>query len=90
MNGTEAEIERFIDQLLQNAGEDASLPFFCKYLTMTVCYAAAEYLDSIGCLREGFRPLEIRPDDSTQKPEEAWNTAHQGLETGNRTAGQRE
>ncbi len=79
MSGTEVEITRFIDQLLQNAGEDASLPFFCKYLTMTVCYAAAEYLDSIGCLREGFRPLDIRTEDSMQKPEEAWNTAHQVL-----------
>lgn len=78
MSGTEAEIEQFIDQLLQNAGEDASLPFFNKYLTMTVCYVATEYLDSIGC-REGFRPLELRPEDTTQKSDEIWEAAYQVL-----------
>jgi two-component system response regulator YesN len=71
-NGAAEEIDRFIDQLLQSAGEEAvSLPLFCRYLTMTVFLAAAEYLDSIGCRAESFWPLELRPKDDASTPEEA-------------------
>lgn len=71
-SGAEEEIDRFIDQLLQSAGEEAvSLSLFCRYLTMTVYFAAVEYLDSIGCRAESFWPLELRPKDNVSTPEEA-------------------
>jgi len=79
MNGTEADIEQFIDQLLQNAGEDVSLPLFCRYLTMTVCYSVADYLDSIGCRREDYKLLERRMDDSAPNPEVARKSARQAM-----------
>ncbi|MEA5049299.1 MAG: helix-turn-helix domain-containing protein [Eubacteriales bacterium] len=69
--GTAEEVDRFIDQLLQSAGEEAvSIPVFCKYLTMTVYFAAAEYLDSIGCHTESFWPQELRPTDCISTPDE--------------------
>jgi two-component system response regulator YesN len=71
-SGAREEVERFIDQLFQSAGEEAvSLPLFCRYLTMTVYFAAVEYLDSIGCRADTFWPLELRPKDNASKPEEA-------------------
>ena len=77
-SGAEEEIDRFIDQLLQSAGEEAvSLPLFCRYLTMTVYFAAAEYLDSIGCRADSFWPLELRPNDNVSTPEEARQYARQ-------------
>ena len=71
-NGTIDEIDRFIDQLLQSAeGEDVSLPLFCRYLTMTVYFAAVEYLDSIGSRADSFWSLELRQNDSVSTPDEA-------------------
>ncbi len=71
-SGEVEEIDRFIDQLLQSAGEEAvSLPLFCRYLTMTVYFAAAEYLESIGCATDAFWPFELRPKDNASTPEEA-------------------
>lgn len=71
-SGTAEETERFIDQLLQSSGEAAvSLPLYCRYLTMTVYFAAVEYLDSIGCRPDSFWPLELRPNDNVSTPEEA-------------------
>ncbi len=71
-SGTQEEIDCFIDQLLQNAGEDAvSHPLFCRYLIMTVCFVAAEYVDIIGCRKDSFWPRELRPDYSTSTTEEA-------------------
>ena len=86
MGGTEGEIERFIDQLLQGAGGEAELPLYNKYLAMTICYAAAEYLYSIGCRGEDVWPLETRQegavpraDGSMSNPEAARRTAHKVL-----------
>jgi two-component system response regulator YesN len=77
-SGAVDEIDRFIDQLLQSAGEGAvSLPLFCRYLTMTVYFAAVEYLDSIGCRSDCFSPLELRPNDNVSTPEEARQYARQ-------------
>ncbi len=71
-NGAGEEIERFIDQLLLSAGEGAvSLTLFCKYLTMTIYFAAVKYLDSIGCRTDSFWSLELRPSDSMSTPGEA-------------------
>lgn len=71
-SGSVEEIDRFLDQLFQNAGEEAvSEPMFCRYLTMTIYFAAVEYLDSIGCRADDFSPLEIRPKDDTSTKEEA-------------------
>ncbi len=71
-NGAVDEIDRFIDQLLQSAqGENVSLPLFCRYLTMTVYFAAVEYLDSIGCRADSLSSLELRQNDSVSTPEEA-------------------
>ncbi len=70
-SGAEEEIDRFIDQLMQSAGDEAvSLPLFCRYLTMTIYFAAVKYLDSIGCHADSFWSLELRPNDDTTSPEE--------------------
>jgi two-component system response regulator YesN len=77
-NGTGEEIDRFMDQLLQSAEAEAvSLPLFCRYLTMTVYFAAAEYLDSIGCRADSFWSQELRPNDSVSTPEEVRQYARQ-------------
>ena len=69
-SGAEEEIDRFIDQLLQSAGDEAvSLPLLCRYLTMTVYFAAVKYLDSIGCRADSFWSLELRPNDNASTPE---------------------
>lgn len=76
--GSEEEVDHFIDQLLQSAGEEAvSLPLFCRYLTMTVYFATAEYLDSVGCRADSFWPTELRPKDNAKTPEEARQYARQ-------------
>jgi two-component system response regulator YesN len=49
---------------------------FCRYLAMTVYFAAAEYLDSIGCRTDSFW-LELRPKDNASTPEEARQYARQ-------------
>lgn len=77
-NGEEEEIDLFIDQLLQSAGEEVlSLPLFCRYLTMTIYFAATEYLDSIGCRTDSFWPQELRPKDNVSTPEEVRQYARQ-------------
>lgn len=77
-SGAVEEIDRFIDQLLKSAGEETvSLPLFCRYLTMTVYFAAGEYLDSIGCRTDSFWPPELRPKDNASTPEEARQYARQ-------------
>ncbi len=71
-SGAVEEIDRFINQLLQSAGGEAVfLPLYCRYMTMTAYFAAAEYLDSIGYLADSFWPLELRPKDVVATPEEA-------------------
>jgi two-component system response regulator YesN len=80
-NGAGEEIDRFIDQLLQSAGEEAvSLPLFCRYLTLTVYFAANEYLNSIGCRADSFWSTELRPSDSASTPEEARKIVRQIIE----------
>lgn len=80
-SGTAEEIDGFIDQLLQSAEEeDVSLPLFCRYLTMTIYLAAAEYLDSIGCRADSFWPLELRPNDNVSTLKEARQYARQVVE----------
>lgn len=77
-SGAAEEIDRFIDQLFQSAGEEAlSLPLFCRYLTLTVYYASDEYLNSIGCRADSFWSTELRPSDSASTPEEARRFARQ-------------
>ena len=71
-SGAIEEIDRFIDQLFQNAEEEiVSEPLFCRYLTMTVYFAAAEYLESIHYRAESFWSSEIRPRDNVSTPEES-------------------
>lgn len=71
-SGTAEEVNQFIDQLLHSAGEETlPLPMFCRYLTMTIYFAAAEYLNSIGCRADNFWPPELRPRDNISTPEEA-------------------
>ena len=77
-NGEIEEIDRFIDQLIQTVGEEALLiPLFCRYMTLTVYFAAMEYLDLIGCRTESFWPPELRPKDNVSTPAEARLYAHQ-------------
>ena len=71
-NGAIDEIDRFIDQLLQSAGEGpVTLSLYCRYLTMTVYFATVKYLDSIGCRADSFWSLELQPNDNVSTPEEA-------------------
>ena len=80
-SGTEAEIDPFIAQLLQSASEDGvPMAMFCRYLTMTIYFAAADYLDSIGCRTDSFWPQELRPKDSISTPEEARAYARQVMQ----------
>ncbi len=76
-SGTVEEIDRFIGQLLQSGGEEAASKLFCRYLMLAVYFAAAEYLESIGCRAESFWPLELKPDDSASTPEELRQYARQ-------------
>jgi len=77
-SGTAEEIDCLIDQVLQSAGEEAvSLPIFCRYLSMTIYFAAEKYLDSIGCRADSFWPLGLRPNDSASKPDEVRQYARQ-------------
>lgn len=77
-SGATEEIDRFIDQLFQNAGEEVVFQsLFCRYLTMTVYFVAAEYLNSIGCRADSFWPLELRPIDNVSTPEDARQYARQ-------------
>ncbi len=80
-SGTAEEIDPFIAQLLQSASEDGvPMAMFCRYLTMTIYFAAADYLDSIGCRTESFWPQELRPKDSISTPEEARVYARQVMQ----------
>lgn len=77
-SGSCEEIDPFIGQLLRSAGdENVPLAMFCRYLTMTVYFAAAAYLDSIGCHAESFWPPELRPKDNIATPDEARNYMRQ-------------
>ena len=77
-SGSAEEIDPFIAQLLQSAGEEGvPVSMFCRYLTMTVYFAAAAYLDSIGCHAESFWPPELRPKDNISTPDEARNYMRQ-------------
>ncbi|HML67885.1 MAG TPA: helix-turn-helix domain-containing protein [Clostridia bacterium] len=79
-SGSAEEIESFIDQLLRSAGvEGVPLSMFCRYLTMTAYFAAAAYLDSIGCHAESYWPPELRPKDNIATPDEARNYMRQIL-----------
>lgn len=80
-NGSSEEIDRFIDQLLESAGEEnVSMPLFCRYLALTVYFASSEYLNSIGCRADSYWSAELRPSDSASTPEEARKFARQILE----------
>jgi len=80
-SATAEEIDPFIAQLLQSAIEDGvPMAMFCRYLTMTIYFAAADYLDSIGCRTESFWPQELRPKDSISTPEEARVYARQVMQ----------
>ncbi|MDR1619343.1 MAG: response regulator [Clostridiales bacterium] len=71
-SGTLEEIDTFIGQMLQNAHEEVvPLTMFCRYLTMTAYFAAAEYLDSIGCRPNILWNIELRPKDNISTPEKA-------------------
>ena len=76
--GTAEEIDQFIDQLLESAvGDSVPLPMFCRYLTMTVYFASAAYLESIGSRSESYWPPELRPRDTISSPGEVRHYARQ-------------
>ncbi|HWQ97882.1 MAG TPA: helix-turn-helix domain-containing protein [Clostridia bacterium] len=76
-SGSAEEIDPFIDQLLHSAGEDGvPLAMFCRYLTMTVFFAAAAYIDSIDSHADNNVPPELRPKDNIAAPEEARSYMH--------------
>lgn len=74
------EINRFISQLLHSTQRDtACLPVFCKYLAMTIYFAAVRYLTSIGCHNESFCSPEYWPDDSMNEPDSVHEYAQRVL-----------
>ncbi len=79
-DGTVDEIGSFIDQLLQSVGEEAaSMSMFCRYLAMTIYFAAEEYLASIECRMDNFWPLELRSNINASSPEESFQYARKIL-----------
>jgi len=77
-SGTEKEIDDFMEQMLQNVGDEfASLPIFCRYMAMSVYFAAIKYLDSIGSSIETLWSPEFRPDDGISTIDEAKCYVHQ-------------
>jgi len=76
-SGTEKETYDFLDQILQNFdGEFASHPVFCKYLAMSVYFAAVKYLDSIGCHALSLWSPEFQPDENISTLEQARQYVH--------------
>lgn len=69
-SGAKDEINRFVDQLLQGVGDAVSLPLFCRYLAMTIYFAAARYLDSIGCFSDSFWSPGLWPSDKLSDPDQ--------------------
>lgn len=71
-NGTNEEIDGFIEQLFQSYHEDKlSLTMFTRYLTMTVFFAVVKYLDSIGCRADSFWTMTLQPSENGSTPAEA-------------------
>lgn len=80
-SGAKEEIDHFISQLLENICSEAPSPsLVCRYLTLTVYFAAVNYLVSIGCLEDNYWALGLRPNDRTSTPEEAKQFMHRIME----------
>jgi len=63
--GTENEIEDFLEQVLENTGERVvSTALLCRYLAMTICFAALKYLEMIGCSIDSLWSIDLWPSDS--------------------------
>ncbi len=79
--GTTEEIDSFVDQLLRGAGEaNVPVPLICRYLAMTIYFAATEYLESIGCRTSEFWPQDLKPRDDISTPEETRQYARQVMQ----------
>ncbi len=77
-SGTKKEIKNFIEQVLQNDGREAvPQTLYCRYMTMTIYFAAVKYLDSIGCRADSFWSMELQPSDTVSTPEEVSRYAYQ-------------
>ncbi len=80
-NGSAEEIDGFIEQIFQNAGEEARvLPLFCRYLTLTFYYVADEYLKTIGCSLDSSWSSVLRLNDHASTPEDERRYAREILE----------
>lgn len=80
-NGTNEELDGFIDQLFQSYHEDrVSLTMFTKYLAMTVFFAVVKYMDSIGCSADSFWTMALQPNENGSTPEEAKQYIHKVME----------
>ncbi len=79
-DGSEDEIDNFVEQLLNYVGEDtvASL-LFSRYLAMTICFAAAEYLEGIGYDPEVFLTPELRSMSKSAEPDNIRGYVHELL-----------
>jgi len=63
--GTENEIEDFLEQVLENTGERVvSTALLCRYLAMTIYFAALKYLEMIGCSIDSLWSIDLWPSDS--------------------------
>jgi len=77
-SGTEQEIDDFIEQVLQNVGERVvSTALLCRYMAMTVYFAAVKYLDLIGSSMDTIWSADFWPNDSISTAEEVRNYARQ-------------
>lgn len=76
--GTKQEIDDFIEQVLQNVGERVvSTTLLCRYLAMTVYFAAIKYLDSIGSGIDTIWSTDFWPNDNISTTEEIRKYARQ-------------
>lgn len=71
-DGSEEEIDNFVEQLLRYVGKDTVKSLlFSRYFTMTICFAAAEYVEGLGYDPEAFLTPELRSLSQSAQPDTA-------------------
>lgn len=76
-DGSEEEIDNFVDQLLCYVGEDTVKSLlFSRYFTMTICFAAAEYIESLGYDTDALLTPSLRGMSQSARPDTAKACVH--------------
>lgn len=77
-SGSEKEIDDFIGQVLQNVEERVvSTALLCRYMAMTVFFAAIKYLDMIDSGIDTRWSIDLCPNDSISTAEDVRNYARE-------------